>query len=52
MSGNFEVLSLLKADDQSQLNLSTKGRERLFLKAEGQFHKVFVLLSTDKTFTN
>jgi hypothetical protein len=50
MSGIFDVLLLLKADGQFQLNLSTEGRERLFLKVEGQFHKVFVLLSIDKNF--
>jgi hypothetical protein len=50
MSGIFDVLSLFKADVQFQLNLSTKGRERLSLKVEDQFHKVFVLLSTEKSF--
>jgi hypothetical protein len=50
MSRSFDVLSLLKADGQFQLNLSTKGSERLFLKVEGQFHRVFVLLSPAKNF--
>jgi hypothetical protein len=35
MSGNFDVLSLLRTVGKFQLNLSMKVNERLFLKVEG-----------------